>query len=80
MAAYRRVYDSRHLQADCQEPDQLRKPMLCSRVWATVTFLLTITDPVKLSLPCIALQEQYEFALAAVAQEVHSLLPPSAVL
>jgi len=26
MAAYRRVYDSRHLQADCQEPG--------NRVWA----------------------------------------------
>jgi len=26
MAAYRRLYDSRHLQADCQEPDQLRNP------------------------------------------------------
>jgi len=27
MAAYRRVYDSRHLQADCQEPG--------NRVWAS---------------------------------------------
>ena len=34
MAAYRRVYDSRHLQAD-----QLRNPTLGSRVWATFTFL-----------------------------------------
>ena len=33
MAAYRRVYDSRHLQADCQEP--LRNLMLGNRVWAT---------------------------------------------
>jgi len=31
MAAYSRVYDSRHLQADCQEWN----PMLGSRVWAT---------------------------------------------
>ena len=30
MAAYRRVYDSRHLQAD-----QLRNPALGNRVWAT---------------------------------------------
>ena len=30
MAAYRRVYDSHHLQAD-----QLRNPTLGSRVWAT---------------------------------------------
>jgi len=37
MAAYRRVYDSRHLQADCQEHwNQLRNPTLGSRVWATV--------------------------------------------
>ena len=39
MAAYRRVYDSRHLQADCQENrDQLRNPTLGNRVWATFTF------------------------------------------
>jgi len=36
--AYRRVYDSRHLQAHCQEPDQLRNPTLGNRVWATFTF------------------------------------------
>jgi len=29
MAAYRRVYDSRHLQADCQEPGSA--PELCAR-------------------------------------------------
>ena len=28
MAAYRRVYDSRHLQADCQEPEST----LCSAI------------------------------------------------
>ena len=39
MAAYRRVYDLRHLQADCQEPDQLRNHTLGNRrVWATFTF------------------------------------------
>ena len=38
MAAYRRVYDSRHLQADCRGPDQLRNPTLIDRVWATYTF------------------------------------------
>jgi len=42
MAAYRRVYDSRHLQADCpKNRDQLRNPTLCNRVWAT--FLPTYT-------------------------------------
>jgi len=39
LAAYRRVYDSRHLQADCQERDQLGNPTLGNRVWATFTFL-----------------------------------------
>ena len=38
MAAYRRVYDSHHLQADCQERDQLRNPTRGNRVWATFTF------------------------------------------
>jgi len=38
MAAYRRIYDSRHLQADCQNRDQLRNPTLGNRVWATFTF------------------------------------------
>ena len=38
MAAYRRVYDSRHLQADCKNRHQLRNPTLSIRVWATFTF------------------------------------------
>jgi len=39
MAAYRRVYDSRHLQADCQEPGSATEPYAGgSRVWATFTF------------------------------------------
>jgi len=44
MAAYRRVYDSRHLQADCQEPgrDQHRNPTLGNRAWATFTFYLQL--------------------------------------
>jgi len=33
MAVYRRVYDSHHLQADCQERDQLQNPTLGNRVW-----------------------------------------------
>ena len=40
MAAYRRVYDSRHLQADCQNRDQLRNPTLSNRVWATFSFFI----------------------------------------
>jgi len=35
MAAYRRVYDSRHLQTDCQEPGSAPEPSLGKRVWAT---------------------------------------------
>jgi len=38
MAAYRRVYDSRHLQADYQEPGSAPEPYtLGNRVWATFT-------------------------------------------
>ena len=34
MAAYRRVYDSGHLQADCQEPGSAPEPYrLGNRVW-----------------------------------------------
>ena len=45
MAAYCRVYDSRHLQAD-----QLQNAALCNRVWATLTpflpmnYLLTVLE------------------------------------
>jgi len=38
MAAYRRVYDSRHLQADAKNRDRLRNRTLGNRVRATVTF------------------------------------------
>jgi len=42
MAAYHRVYDSRHLQADCQEPGSTPEPYARSRVWATFTFTLVL--------------------------------------
>ena len=38
MAAYGRVCDSHHLQADCREPGSAPDRMLCNRVWATFTF------------------------------------------
>ena len=38
MAADRRVYDSRHLQADCQEPGSATERCALNRVWATFTF------------------------------------------
>jgi len=44
MAAYRGVYDSRHLQADCQEPGSAPEPY-ANRVWAT----FRITDVVARS-------------------------------
>ena len=39
MAAYRRVYDSRHLQLTDKKRDQPRNATLGNRVWATFTFL-----------------------------------------
>jgi len=36
MAAYCRVYDARHLQADCQEPGSAPEPYALYRVWATL--------------------------------------------
>ena len=38
MAVYRRVYDSRHLQA-AKNRDQLRKHALGNRVWVTFTLV-----------------------------------------
>jgi len=38
MAAYRRVYDSCHLQDDWQESGSAPDPTLGYRVWATFTF------------------------------------------
>ena len=42
MATYRRIYDSRHLQADCQEPGSAPEHYtLGNRVSATFTFYFT---------------------------------------
>ena len=44
MADYRRVYDSRHLQADCKEPGSSPEPYtLGNRVWATPFTFFTLT-------------------------------------
>jgi len=40
MAAYRRVYDSRHLQTDCQDRGQLRNHTLGNRVRASCAISL----------------------------------------
>ena len=42
MAAYRRVYDSRHLQA-AKNLDQLRNPTIGTRVWATFYSILILS-------------------------------------
>ena len=44
MAAYRRVYDSRHVtcRLTAKNPDKLRNPTLGNRVWAT--FLVTMAS------------------------------------
>ena len=52
MAAYRRVYDSRHLQADCQEPRSAPNPALSNRVWASFLYsiyLLYFTNTVQMT-------------------------------
>ena len=41
MAAYRRIYDSRHLQADCQEPGSAPEP--CARQ-STIGYLYLFTS------------------------------------
>ena len=46
----RQVYDSRYLQADCQNRDQLRNPMLGNRVWATITLFRAIVVLYEISL------------------------------
>ena len=61
MAAYHRVYDSHHLQADCQEPGSAPEPYLGNRVWATFTFFMFQCSlqwcPVKTS-PMLTLPSQ----------------------
>jgi len=50
MAAYRRVYDLRHLQADCQEPGSAPEP------YARLSSMgyLYLFYPVPTSSPCIS--------------------------
>jgi len=55
MAAYRQVYDSHQLQADCQEPGSAPEPYarLGSRVWASFTFFCTEKSTIS---HCVTLQ------------------------
>jgi len=43
MAAYRRVYDSRHLQADCQEPGSAQGPYARQSIMGYL-YLVTRTE------------------------------------
>ena len=45
MAAYHRVYDSRHLQADCQEPGSA--PELCARLGYLYFFISRIVEDIE---------------------------------
>jgi len=44
MAAYRRVYDSRHLQADCQEPGSAPEPEYGIEYGLPFTFYINSND------------------------------------
>ena len=46
MASYRRVYDSRHLQADCQEPGSATEPYIRSVIeyGLALPFYLCVCD------------------------------------
>ena len=46
MAAYHRVYDSHHLQADCQELGSAPAPTFGNRVSATFTFFYQTDKPI----------------------------------
>ena len=82
--AYRRVYDSRHLQADCQEPDQLRNPTLGNRVGLWATFFYKITrltlNVMRLSLAMPLCHCFAPFLRCYTAFSVRDLLSPWKVI
>ena len=57
MAAYRRVYDSRHLRLTAKNWDQLWNPTLGNRVWATFTFSIQWGAAAMLPLATSLLQQ-----------------------
>jgi len=82
MAAYRRVYDSCYLQADCQEPDQLLNPTLGYRVWASFTFKDSKHIPCRASnvqrlATVVALYQQYHLSSTHTPLQATSLLDTS---
>jgi len=74
MAVYRRVYDSHHLQADCQEPGSALRdyPTLGNRVWAT---FLRVRNTNRKS--CLASQTQPSACCADERKCPKSLLEPT---
>ena len=78
MAAYRRVYDSRHLthlQADCQEPGSAPDPALGNRAWATFTFYtVRIVFKRRIKLTCIYSGQSLERARAYCSPAAEMML------
>ena len=72
MAAYRLVYDSRYLQADCQEPGaQLRNHTLGNRVWASYLCLFLLCSG------CFAVQMTSVLQIVAAATVLATTERPS---
>ena len=53
MAAYRRVYDSQHLQADCQEPESAPQPYAQSSSMGYLFSALEALDRGTYSVPLV---------------------------
>jgi len=62
MAAYRRVYDSRHLQADCQEPRSALEPYARHSSMGYLYFF---------NLPNLASQNEVNSSLARSLPDIH---------
>jgi len=75
MAAYRRVYDSRHPQTDCQNCNQLRNPTLGNRVWATFTFFYH-TMPCQQSISPLAMALCLSMVAKYMGTEVRDVTLP----
>ena len=78
MAAYRRVYHLRHLQADCQEPGSAPEPYALYRIWATFTFYTAFDMRLKgRSTP-----SRFAFGCNNLRQVVHTHVPlsPSSIV
>ena len=72
MAVYFRVYDSRHLQADCKEPGSARNPSLSNRTWATF-FTFCPIGSVKQKSPVWLTPHAWPRSVAAVGVTLYTL-------